>query len=304
MDKLWDEAELFRHISDEIEESIILDYKGAGSLDRADSKKTEITKDVSAMANSAGGTLIYGLREFPKPKNHLPEKIDPVDRTKFSKEWLEQIINNIRPRIDGVIIHSVSLTSGPNDVAYVVEIPQSGTAHQALDHRYYRRFNFQSVAMEDHEVRDVMNRKTKPEASVTFDFQHRATVSADTHYLLIVKVKNSGDQVINNFKLLISFPKKAGELPPIFTPPRNHTRSRHADNDHLIDYQSAAVLFPQEERNIGEEMMWIFTMNNTHRMELLRHQENGTEMTFTWTLYADNMTAKHGTHPISMRYFQ
>ncbi|HZL13905.1 MAG TPA: ATP-binding protein, partial [Verrucomicrobiae bacterium] len=154
----WDEAKLNELIRDKIEENFNLEYKGAGALDRNDKAKSEITKDVSAMANSAGGVLIYGLAEFQDDeRKHLPERIDPINRNDFSKEWLENIILQIQPRIPDLKIKSVQLASGSDHVAYVVEIPQGNTAHQANDCRYYRRFNFQSVKMPDNEVRDVMN---------------------------------------------------------------------------------------------------------------------------------------------------
>lgn len=169
MSEIWDQARLERYITEGIEESLTLDYKAAASLDKSDKKKIEITKDVSAMANSAGGILIYGIAEFQdKAHEHLPEKLDPVDRTAFSKEWLEHIIGNIQPRIDGVIIHPVSINSAPNHVIYVAEIPQSHTAHQARDMRYYKRFNFESVMMSDYEIRDVMNRNKHPAIAPTF----------------------------------------------------------------------------------------------------------------------------------------
>src|SRR5436190_12199869 len=97
MTKVWDEAELQRHITDGVEESLTLDYKAAGGLSKDAAKKTDITKDVSAMGHSAGGTIIYGIKEKPAPDNNKPERIDPIDRTQFSKEWLETIINLIRP---------------------------------------------------------------------------------------------------------------------------------------------------------------------------------------------------------------
>lgn len=109
MPRHWTENSLKNLISSETEESLTLEYKSAEALGRADLQKAEITKDVSAFANSAGGTIIYGIRESDHPeRRHLPERIVPVDRTEFSREWLEQIINGIRPRIDGVIIHSVT----------------------------------------------------------------------------------------------------------------------------------------------------------------------------------------------------
>ena len=162
----WDETELLRHISDGIEESSELEYKGAGALSPQNPDNKEITKDVSAMANSAGGVIIYGMREFQKPNNHLPEIIEPIDRTAFSKERLEHIINTIRPPLSEFKIVPINLTSGSNDVSYVVEVPQGRTAHQCRDNRYYRRYNFEAVPMADYEIRLVMNRAIIPDVSL------------------------------------------------------------------------------------------------------------------------------------------
>jgi hypothetical protein len=112
--------------------------------------------------------LIYGISQFQDSgKEHLAEKISPVKRGDVSKEWLEQVIGNVRPRITGVVIHAVEVSSAPDDVCYIVEIPRSNTAHQANDKKYYRRYNFESVPMEDYEIRLVMNRLTMPELEIT-----------------------------------------------------------------------------------------------------------------------------------------
>lgn len=207
----WNEAALQQYIDGGIEESSYLEYKAADALERTEGKRKEITKDVSAMANAAGGTVIYGIKEYDDPdKKHLPEAITPINRTQFSKEWLEQVINNIRPRISNVLIHPVSLSSGPNNVAYVVEVPQSNTAHQALDFRYYRRFNFQVLPMEDYEIRDVMNRASSPEASVEFQHIRKQITSSVHNYQLNVVVKNLGTQVITHFQLEFTFPLIVG----------------------------------------------------------------------------------------------
>ena len=172
------ETELTGLIQNQVEENLRLDYKASDSLGKSDAKKKEISIDVSAFANSDGGTIIYGIKEFDElDKRHLPEKIDPVDRTVISKEWLEQVINsNIQPKIQGIIIKPIGLSTSANHVAYAVMIPKSNTAHQANDKKYYRRYNFESVAMDDYEIRDVLSRQTNPvlqlvlnSASVTFN---------------------------------------------------------------------------------------------------------------------------------------
>jgi predicted HTH transcriptional regulator len=58
-------------------------------------KKDEIAKDVSAFANSAGGTVVYGIAESAGKPSYA-EALSPVDPKKYSQEWLEQVINTRR----------------------------------------------------------------------------------------------------------------------------------------------------------------------------------------------------------------
>lgn len=191
MAEVWDEARVQQYIDDGIEESLNLDYKAAGALSKTDGKRKEITKDVSAMANSDGGIIVYGMTE----QNHLPGNIDPVKRNDFSKEWLEHVIGNIRPKIDGLIIHPVPIGNSTTDVVYVVEIPKSHTAHQAQDKRYYKRFNFQSVMMDDYEIRDVMNRLQYPRIKLQFQLKRRMKNESHTleAYALEISLVNDGN---------------------------------------------------------------------------------------------------------------
>ncbi len=158
----WTEQDLVDLIHLKQEENLQLDFKRAESLDSTDKKKTEISKDVSAFANSAGGTIVYGIGESAHEPRYA-ESFSPIDPAKHSKEWLEQVINSrIQPRIHGVLINPAALCSShPGQFAYVVCIPQSETAHQASGHRYYKRYNFESVAMEDYEVRQTMGRASR-----------------------------------------------------------------------------------------------------------------------------------------------
>lgn len=202
----WTKERLERMIADGVEENLSLDYKRADALDRADGKKSEITKDVSSFANSAGGTLIYGIAEpEDKAKRHLPERLDPVIRTDFSKEWLEQIIQSIQPRIEGVIIHPVTIDEQAGTVCYVVEVPQSYTAHQARDHRYHKRYNFEARPMEGYEVRDVMNRKTHPKIRASIFIKKTVNI-VKSEGILLVKVENIGRTLARYVMVEIELP--------------------------------------------------------------------------------------------------
>ncbi len=164
----WIEVDLEDLINTQRKESIDLEYKGSRALMNDDNHKNEISKDVSAFANSAGGIIIYGICE----NGHIPTKIEGIDLTKFSKEWLEQVISsNIQRKIDGIKINQIDLTKGnAGKVAYVVCIPQSNRApHQANDKKFYKRYNFESKAMEEYEVRDVSHRNETPLLKLTTD---------------------------------------------------------------------------------------------------------------------------------------
>lgn len=186
-------------IENQIEENLNLEYKSAKALEKQPGKTIEISKDVSAFANGDGGIIIYGIKE-DSDQRQLPKELDPIRKSDFPKEWLEQIINDkIRPRINNLKIHPVEIAH--DEVIYVVEIGKSDTAHQADDRRYYRRFNFQSVPMYDYEIRDILNRQKHPKLELAFDFNTQFTS-------LTVYVHNIGVVFANYVNVNIRLPKK------------------------------------------------------------------------------------------------
>jgi Putative DNA-binding domain len=185
--KLETKSDLDRLIEEDIQESLTLDYKDARALEKTDQKRNELCKDVSAFANSAGGQIIYGIQE----DGHHPVRVqdaDAVNPADISREWVEQVIDsNVQPRIQNLRIQPIDVALGR--VAYVITIPQatSNAPHQAPDNKYYYRQNFQSVPMEDYQVRDTMRRATTPELYVRLslpsgktaeiEFAHQAEMS-------------------------------------------------------------------------------------------------------------------------------
>jgi hypothetical protein len=173
--KIFTKEDLQRLVDEEIQESLTLDYKGSRSLAKDSKSRDELCKDVSAFANSAGGQIIYGIEEN---KDRKPVKLD--DGSDFSREWIEQVIDsNVQPRLEGFVITPIPVGSGRH--AYVLTIPQAlGRApHQAPDNKYYKRQNFQSVPMEDYEIRDVFRRATTPELFVDLSFATGPTAQVE-----------------------------------------------------------------------------------------------------------------------------
>lgn len=193
-------------IAGKIEENINLEYKSADAL----TDKKEIAKDVSSMANSAGGLIIYGIKEYDEAdKNHLPEKITPIDRTRYSREWFEQVIHsNISPKVEGLIIHPVQLDN-ISEAAFVVEIPQSNTAHQCTStFRYYKRHNFIAEPMLDYEIRDILNRIKHPLIILNFSIEKKTSIMTEDPFSTIIrdpfKVKAAENKIFTKLTLTVT----------------------------------------------------------------------------------------------------
>lgn len=290
MGRNWTEKRLGNFIRSGIEESLTLEYKSSEALERTDYRKREITKDVSAMANSAGGVIVYGIREHGTgDKGHLPEKITPVDRSEYPREWLEQVINSIRPRIDGIVIHSVKLSSGSNDVAYVVEIPQSHTAHQASNHRYYKRFNFQSVPMEDYEVRDVIFREQMPDVVVSFLVELRPAANGKKEsQSLVIQAKNLGSAFARYVACFVDV--------PVDTLVKLDNKRSIKDGGRYYRHRLTNLNqeYADETFKANFPLLRSMTMSwNIPLLETFSDQADG-ERLIKWKLYADNALPKEG----------
>jgi hypothetical protein len=208
----WREEDLRALVDNGVPESLTLDYKQCGALAKRDQKKAnDVSVDVSALANSQGGTVVYGIAEGPP---HYPRELEAgFDLADNMGEWLEQVINsNIRPRSEGVRINEVRLSSGK--AAFAVFVPQGRTAHQAADRRYYKRYNFQCLPMEDYEVRDVMRRGDAPDLRVELALETREVdlVYAEGHQYcgpieLKVLVRNVGERPAEYSVVVVYVPR-------------------------------------------------------------------------------------------------
>ena len=203
----WDYGKIKALIEGRIEERYDLEYKSAGALDSRNPKvKLEIAKDASAMANSAGGTIIYGIAEGENSTGApYADRIDPIDRSVFSSDTLDQIIQSVQPKIEDLRITPIDIPESPGRAVYVVTIPQSDTAHQATDKKYHMRHNTTTAAMDDYQIRDVMNRSKHPKIDVSFDFK-----PFPEHMGLTISVGNEGKVSARTVRVFIRMPMCLG----------------------------------------------------------------------------------------------
>lgn len=87
----WIEDDLLSMKASKTQESLSLEFKSSLSLKNEDKKKNELSKDVSAFANSEGGDIIYGVSEIGKPPSIFGDIDEGIDPSNITPEWLDQV---------------------------------------------------------------------------------------------------------------------------------------------------------------------------------------------------------------------
>lgn len=207
----YNQADIEQLLNDEIEESLKLDYKESGSLTKTDKVKKDISKDVSAFANSDGGLIIYGIEE----QNHKPTGLSFINGNEITKEWLEQVIqSNIFRKIEDLHITPIRYDNDITKSIYIVKIPNdSAVPHMANDNRFYRRYNFNSVPMEEYEVRNLYFKQEKtnlilapPEVTISPGGTAGGKI-LDLNLTMMFHIDNQGNTIEKLYKLEVSIPR-------------------------------------------------------------------------------------------------
>lgn len=198
--------------------------------------KTELAKDVSAMANSAGGIIIYGISERKNENDrNVASELVPISNNKMDKDRLTRLLlENIRPVISFEITHLK--VDSENAGYFIVNIPQGTTAYQnKRDHRYYIRHNAIVEAMEDYQIRDVMNRVKEPLIDLEF-YLVRTKVYPHKDFLGLKGIKNKKliieggyvyslhYQLVNNGPVYAKYINYFIYIPQTIIQDDNHTR--------------------------------------------------------------------------------
>jgi hypothetical protein len=128
-----------------IEESLILDYKKEMISD------DKLIKHITAFSNTSGGFLVFGVEE--SGRGGYPKDIPGIEAS-VNMERLEQIIiSNIRPKI-GVQFSSKIDIPNSDRIILIIRIPegQNRPYYDGRSYKYYKRYNFESMPMDEHEV--------------------------------------------------------------------------------------------------------------------------------------------------------
>lgn len=280
--KKYTKAHLDYLIRSEAEESIHIEFKAGEALGSTDNKKKEISKDVSGMANSDGGIIIYGLAE----RDHKASGYAFIDGNKFSKEWLEQVINSkIKRRIPELTIDVVRVQNKISQSVYIVRIPRSNEApHMASDGRYYKRFNFESVQMAEYEVRDLFNRVSNTQLKL-LPVEFRGEILSENssgiecyRLHMVLDVQNVSRTIETVYKTILRLPADVYDHSKDDQAIAHFFRKEHRGQA-LLNIPGTTPLFPLEVNTLANFYLDIHKVHlkglSSHPMKIRFYYSNG-----------------------------
>lgn len=201
------QADVDQFIANREPEGLYLDFKRGASLTTGNNDcRTELVKDCTGFANAAGGTIIYGIAEASVDGAMAASALDPVGDARATRDWIGDVLrSNSSPPLTRFHVSELPQASGGRVVA--IEIDAASTAHQSLrDHKYYQRSGAATVPMVDFQIRDVMARRSKPEASVNLRLRPMSINGALHRHALEVTLENTGAITLEKWWLDIDLP--------------------------------------------------------------------------------------------------
>lgn len=173
------EPDLEELITNQTAEGKSVEYKISLSLS-SDEEKKEFLADISSFANTAGGYIVYGIKEDKGLPIDLPGI--PLSDMDAEKLRLENIIRDgITPRIQGVGIEIIGLKNG--NKALVVYMHQSWSSPHMVSYkkssRFYARNSAGKYQLDVQELRQAfLFSETASEKIRDFRLERVAKISA------------------------------------------------------------------------------------------------------------------------------
>ncbi len=184
-DSISDKKYLEKIIQKNQKEDLYIEYKEAS----ISSDLEKLGKALSGFANSAGGVLIFRVKEDKKNKSYI---LDPIsDINTFHQKILENLSRLVASNVPNVETKKIDKDNG---YIIVLILKSDNSPHQRLeDKKYYRRSGESFVPMEHYELENMFGRAPKPILEVDFKIiENGCAPGIEQSYKIIVGIRNKG----------------------------------------------------------------------------------------------------------------
>lgn len=260
----------------------------------------DLSKQIGAFANAAGGRLFVGLDDEGIPDGGVSTSIKNGTR-----EWLEDVIpSSVSPPLAEFNVYEVTSDGlpdsniDPGHAVYVLEIPTGPDApYQSQDYRYYLRIAGKSRPMGHRHVLDVLHRSEHPEVQISrIDpfgpprCSDRGNRGPSARFRFRAHVENRGRILAQHVGAELVLPRWAvtRETRKLMSQPKN-TRITQRPGEFVFFYYHPIPLFPTQEVLFCDLFVVVHPTNCEHFLR---------EVPVGWRTYADNAPVREGTFDI------
>jgi hypothetical protein len=256
-------------------------FKGS-DIDSSDSNMVKLAKNICAIANSDGGTLIYGIKSL----RNRATSFDYVKNFTKDNNWL---INEVQAQINSPInnLKIEIINFDDNLYTIIINIPSNNDQpHMFSDNKYYGWKKNKAVVLEEDEVRLLYGKLSKCELEYLGIYNTNGIPSllqgkySSMSFYPKILIRNSGNIVEKDYKIEISFP---ADLYEESFQPLKSMFIRHDGNYAVFGQKGINPLFQQEISTMIEAKISI---NRNNITSFLNESLN-------ITLYYSNGIKKH-----------
>ena len=183
-------------IDGKVEESLTLDYKSAFP------SNDQTAKEMSAFANTEGGTIIIGV----ECKGREPRKFTWVDSDGAEEKIQNIAATGIFPPLKTINVSGVQSPEDQMKVVLAVDIPKSFDSPHMVNGRYHKRLGSPSLAMSHDEVKNAMLGAGRIEA-LRFEVSQNLELAENTrNFVSRINDRYSGGTPLENREEMIFVP--------------------------------------------------------------------------------------------------
>lgn len=208
------EVDIGRLIENGIIESKILDYKREIKVGN-DEEKKEFLADITAMANTEGGVIIYGIEERKDEAGQntgiagIIVGIEAFNKDKLMQQIEDTIRSNTDPKLNNVVIRFMELDG--KDILIIGLRKFVALPHMVIfksSNRFYKRRNTGKYLVDTHELNDLFmnnfllkeraNRFVKERIDIVRNGGYIPTLDlGGSFFLHIIPIGHMGDNIID-----------------------------------------------------------------------------------------------------------